>query len=127
MRETVSKMDLKPGDVVDLELEAFGYAIVRQAYEGKVMVWRPYATVADFTYIPGRTIPYIGVEDFELEGGVPVVRVQRSSIREIVLARAREESRCSQCHRPVDELLGDEALCAGCFKPDSPVTAPRVS
>ena len=129
MRETVRKMDLEPGDVVDLELEAFGFAIVRQAYEGKIMVWRPYATVADFTYSGGRAIPYIGIEDFELYGhpNATVVRVQRSDIREIAVARARGENRCSLCHKPADELLGDEALCARCFGPDSPVTTPRVS
>ncbi len=89
MRETVTKQDLQPGDVVDLELEAFGSAVIRQVHEGKVMAWRPYATSDNFTYSGGRVIPYIGVEDFELVGAPKsaIVRVRRSNIPEIVADR----------------------------------------
>jgi len=68
--------DLKLGDVVRLDMQAYGCATVRKINEdGTVIVFRPYIQTADFSYT-GGVICYIGTEDFTLHGG-PVERVQK--------------------------------------------------
>lgn len=37
-------------------------------------------------------------------------------------ADGSQEGACARCGRDSDELYGDEALCTGCFGPESPVT-----
>lgn len=43
------------------------------------------------------------------------------SVEDLVADIEREDA-CSRCRRSADELYGDEALCTGCFGPESPVT-----
>lgn len=54
--------DLKLADRVRLGNFPFADAIVKQIKDGKVILFRPYATTADFSYT-GGVIPYIGIEE----------------------------------------------------------------
>lgn len=58
--------DLRLADVVRLyEDFSFPDSVVRQIKDGKVILFRPYATTADFSYT-GGVIPYIGIEEVTL-------------------------------------------------------------
>lgn len=55
--------DLKLADQIRLGDFPFSDGVVRQIKEdGKVVIFRPYATTADFSYT-GGVIPYIGIEE----------------------------------------------------------------
>jgi hypothetical protein len=72
----VELKDLKLGDVVRLDLQAYGDATVRKINaDGTVVVFRPYVHSEDFSYT-GGVICYIGTEDVTLHGA-PVVLVKR--------------------------------------------------
>ncbi len=43
-------------------------AIVVQIKDGLVHLWRPYGTMADFSYT-GGVIPYVGIETYSVEQG----------------------------------------------------------
>jgi hypothetical protein len=54
--------DLKLADVVRLGDYQFADAVVKQIKETQVILFRPYATTADFSYT-GGVIPLIGIEE----------------------------------------------------------------
>lgn len=57
--------DMQLGDTIALFDGAFGTAIVTQIKDGRITLFRPYATTANFAY-SGGAIPYIGMETIEL-------------------------------------------------------------
>ena len=67
--------DLKLGDVVNLDTQAYGHATVRKINEdGTVVVFRPYVHTEDFSYT-GGVICYIGTENITLHGApFPLVK-----------------------------------------------------
>ena len=67
MRKPILVKDLQLGDVIDLELEAYGYATVwKMDEDGTTHVWRPYVHVGGCVYAGNRLIPFIGLENFSL-------------------------------------------------------------
>lgn len=44
------------------------------------------------------------------------------SLADLVADDREREDACARCRKDADELYGDEALCSGCFGPDSPVS-----
>ena len=55
--------ELKVGDTVDLGMEEWSTAIVKQIREGSVWFFRPYGTSCDFEYT-GGVICLVGIEVF---------------------------------------------------------------
>lgn len=65
MKKKVSELIL--GESVQVFDGAYGTATVYQKLpNGNARVWRPYVTTNDVTYSNNQTIPFIGLEDFEL-------------------------------------------------------------
>lgn len=63
-------MDLRLGDTVspthdDNGSRAYETATVVQIKDGRIYLFRPYATTADFSYT-GGVIPYIGIEQYDI-------------------------------------------------------------
>lgn len=62
MRQKTKIKNLKLADQVRLGDYPFADAVVRQIKDGKITLFRPYATTADFSYT-GGVIPFIGIEE----------------------------------------------------------------
>lgn len=62
MPETRTVAELKLGDVVQWFDGPFGTAIVVQATDKEIKLFRPYGTTAAFEYGDHMTIPYTGHE-----------------------------------------------------------------
>jgi hypothetical protein len=65
MNRMVKPAELQLRDVVKLSDIPFAYAVVRQIADGKIELFRPYATTSDFSHT-GGVIPYIGIEQFAI-------------------------------------------------------------
>lgn len=67
MKRLIKISELQLGDFVSLfPDEPFSTSIVKQIKDGRVTLFRPYGTTADFSYT-GGVITYIGIEDFSLD------------------------------------------------------------
>lgn len=66
MKKIIRTKEIQLGDVVSLfPDDPFSTAIVRQIKDGFIHLFRPYVTIADFSYT-GGVIPYIGIEDYTI-------------------------------------------------------------
>lgn len=80
MAKEVLAKNLQVGDVVKcLKFEEFSTAIVRgiDHETNSVVLFRPYATTAGFTYT-GGTIPLIGIEEFKIPRNDTLYTVYRN-------------------------------------------------
>lgn len=59
---TIPARDLKLADVIKLFEGPWGYAVVKQITDDRVILFRPYAQTADFSYT-GGVICYVGIEE----------------------------------------------------------------
>jgi hypothetical protein len=57
--------DLKLGDVVQLDIESYRDATVKQIKDGEITLFRPYVQTADFSYT-GGVMCYVGIEEFKI-------------------------------------------------------------
>lgn len=77
--------DLQLGDVVQLYTDiSFSTSVVIQIKDGRIKFFRPYAVTSDISYTCG-VIPYIGIEQHELEleykGEMEVKLLERKHIK----------------------------------------------
>lgn len=61
---TIKASQLQIGDTIQLDLPEWNSAIVKNIdADGRIQLFRPYGTTADFTYT-GGVICYIGIEEY---------------------------------------------------------------
>jgi hypothetical protein len=77
----IETKDLQLGDTVSLDYEAWDCAIVKQIKDGKVTLFRPYGTTAEFTYT-GGVICYVGIEEWDIEANeTPISLIRRRALK----------------------------------------------
>jgi len=85
-RQIITPKDMQLDDTVRMvrpsnEVAAFDTCIVEQIKDGKVKLFRPYGTTADFSYT-GGVICYIGIEQYELS-------IDHSTMQYLLLERQK--------------------------------------
>lgn len=67
--QVITAKDMQVGDTVQMHFPdplPWSTCVVRQIADGRVHLFRPYATTADFTTTSG-VICYIGIEEYQIE------------------------------------------------------------
>ena len=76
----VALKDLQLGDVIRFDLDAYGDATVKRINEdGTVRCFRPFVHTSDYQTTGGVGC-YVGIEEFDLHGRVPITRVRKGQL-----------------------------------------------
>ena len=77
----IKTKDLQLGDTVSLDYEAWDCAIVKRIKDGRITLFRPYGTPAEFSYT-GGVICYVGIEEWDIEADeTPISLIHRTFLK----------------------------------------------